>query len=90
MSQQLKLGQLGSETVSEYGEASPDDLREKQGLAPGRPLATYVRWDVGWGVERETGIEPVPPAWKERHHYPRARLIANPSDSKIGVKPGWK
>ena len=36
-----------------------ESLPEKQGLARGRPLATYVRCDVGRGVERETGIEPV-------------------------------
>ena len=36
-----------------------DHLPQKQGLARGRPLATYVRCDAGWGVERETGIEPV-------------------------------
>ena len=60
-----RAGMRDGETVEQ---ASPDHLPEKQGLARGRPLATYVRCDVGRGVERETGIEPVPPAWKERHH----------------------
>jgi len=46
-----------------------DDLPGKQGLARGRPLATYVRCDVTSGVERETGIEPVLPAWKEQAHH---------------------
>ena len=50
-------------------QASPDHLPEKQEAARGRPLATYVRWDVGCGVERETGIEPVLPAWKEQPHH---------------------
>jgi hypothetical protein len=51
--------------------ASPGDLPEKQGLALRRPLATYVRCDVWCGLERETGIEPVLPAWKEQPHCPR-------------------
>ena len=45
-------------------QSRPDDLPEKQGLVRGRPLVTYARCDVGWEVERETGIEPVLPAWK--------------------------
>ena len=50
-------------------QARPDDLPGKQAAARRRPLATYVRCDVGDGLERETGIEPVLPAWKEQAHH---------------------
>ena len=49
-------------------EASADDLPGKQATAPGRPLATCVRCNVKCRLERETGIEPVLPAWKEQAH----------------------
>jgi len=51
-----RAGMGDGETVDQ---ASPDNLPEKQATARGRPLATYVRCDVGCEVERETGIEPV-------------------------------
>jgi len=67
-------------------QARPDDLPRKQGLAH-RRLVTYVvtssRGGAGDGNRtRVTCLE----GTSSPH---RAGLIANPSDSKIGVKPGW-
>ena len=44
--------------------------------------------DVRCGVERETGIEPATSCLEGTTSLPRARLIADPSDSKIGVEMG--
>jgi hypothetical protein len=61
-------------------------LESRRPPGGGLRLACAVTSNPGWSRRRESN--PRQPAWKEQGHASTPGLIVNPSDSKIGVKPG--